>query len=247
MKPPRVFISYSHDSADHKRWVLNLATTLRQRGIDAVLDQWDLKPGDDLPHFMEMEVAECDFVIMVCTERYVEKANSGEGGVGYEKMIITAGFLKQIDSNKVIPIIRQKVGPMLPTFLRSKVYIDFSRDEDEEYSLDELLRTLLDAPLFEKSGIGTNPFRPLDESAPDRVSDGLKEVMKALARAFEKSGDEYIFLKIVLNYTNMHRLTFDRYLKEAVSKGLVERDVMGRCHVTSDGIEYLIAHGIIDA
>ena len=247
MKPPRVFISYSHDSADHKRWVLNFATTLRQRGVDAVLDQWDLKPGDDLPHFMEKELAECDYAIMVCTEPYVDKANAGEGGVGYEKMIMTAGLLKQIGGNKVIPIVRQQSDPRLPTFLGSKVYINFSRDEDEEYSLDELLRTLLNAPLFEKPDIGGNPFKPLNQSAPDRVSDGLKQVMKALASAFSKSGDEYIFLKIILNHTDMHRLTFDRYLKEAVSKGLVKRDAMGRCHVTTDGIEYLVTHGIIDA
>ena len=49
MIPPKVFISYSHDSADHKEWVLDFATTLRNRGVDAILDQWDLKPGDDLP------------------------------------------------------------------------------------------------------------------------------------------------------------------------------------------------------
>ena len=49
MIPPKVFISYSHDSAEHKQWVLEFATTLRNRGVDAILDQWDLKPGDDLP------------------------------------------------------------------------------------------------------------------------------------------------------------------------------------------------------
>jgi hypothetical protein len=247
MKPPRVFISYSHDSADYKRWVLNFATTLRQRGVDAVLDQWDLKPGDDLPHFMETELAQCEYAIMICTERYVDKANSGEGGGGYEKMIMTAGLLKRIGSNKVIPIVRQQSTPRLPTFLGSKVYINFSRDEDEEYSLDELLRTLLDAPLFEKPEIGSSPFKPLRQSAPDRVSDGLKEVMKALALAFEKSDDEYMFLKFILNKTDMHRLTFDRYLNEAVNRGLVDRDILDRCHVTPDGIEYLIAHGIISA
>lgn len=247
MKPPRVFISYSHDSADHKRWVLNFATTLRQRGVDAVLDQWDLKPGDDLPHFMETELAECDFAIMVCTEPYVDKANAGQGGVGYEKMIMTAGLLNQIGGNKVIPVVRQQSEPRLPTFLGSKVYINFSRDEDEEYSLDELLRALLNAPLFEKPEIGSNPFKSLDQSAPDRVSDGLKKVMKALASAFEKSGDEYLFLKIILNHTDMHRLTFDRYLNEALGKGLVRRDAVGRCHVTADGVEYLVSHGIIDA
>ena len=98
MNPPRVFISYSHDSASHKEWVLNFATTLRNRGIDAVLDQWDLKPGDDIPHFMETELSRSDFVIMVCTESYVEKANAGQGGVGYEKMIMTSSLLKKIDN-----------------------------------------------------------------------------------------------------------------------------------------------------
>lgn len=107
MNPPRVFISYSHDTAEHKEWVLDFATTLRNRGVDAVLDQWDLKPGDDLPHFMETQLEVADYVLMVCTEKYVEKANTGEGGVGYEKMIMTSSLLKKIDSSKVIPIIRQ--------------------------------------------------------------------------------------------------------------------------------------------
>lgn len=46
-----------------------------------MLDQWELGPGDDLPHFMESNLAAADRVIMTCTERYVEKANSGSGGV----------------------------------------------------------------------------------------------------------------------------------------------------------------------
>lgn len=53
MDVPKVFISYSHDSIKHKQWVLNLATRLRNNGIDAILDQFELKPGDDIPHFME--------------------------------------------------------------------------------------------------------------------------------------------------------------------------------------------------
>jgi hypothetical protein len=80
VNPPRVFISYSHDSAQHKKWVLEFATTLRNRGVDAVLDQWDLQPGDDLPHFMETQLFSADFVLIICTSQYVEKANTGEGG-----------------------------------------------------------------------------------------------------------------------------------------------------------------------
>lgn len=247
MKPPRVFISYSHDSAVHKEWVLNFATTLRNRGIDAVLDQWNLKPGDDLPHFMETELTRSDFAIMVCTERYIEKANAGEGGVGYEKMIITSSLLRKINSNIVIPIVRHSSNEKLPTFLGSKLYIDFSNDEDVEYSLDELLRTLLDAPLFEKPEIGSNPFKPLNESKPDRTSDGVKETMMAIAEAFDNSTNELIYLKDMLKQNDMHRLTFDKYLSQVINDELVTKDRIDRYKVTDKGIEYLISHGIIKA
>ena len=37
---PRVFLSYSHDSAKHAARVLDLANTLRRDGIDAILDRY---------------------------------------------------------------------------------------------------------------------------------------------------------------------------------------------------------------
>lgn len=247
MTIPRVFISYSHDSAQHKSWVLDFATTLRNRGIDAVLDQWDLKPGDDLPHFMETELSKCDFAVMVCTETYVKKANAGEGGVGYEKMIMTSSLLKKIDSNKVIPIIRQTGNSLRPTFLNSKLYIDFSSDSEVEYSLDELLRVLLDAPLYEKPEIGTNPFKPLQNSKPDRTADGVKEVMKAFASAFEKLTREYVTMNDLVPRINIHRLTFDKYLRQAMEDGLIYEKLPNLYCVSDLGFEYLTAHNIIQA
>ena len=47
--PPRVFVSYSHDTEPHKDWVLQLATRLVANGVDVILDQWDLTLGGDLP------------------------------------------------------------------------------------------------------------------------------------------------------------------------------------------------------
>lgn len=61
--PSRVFVSYLHDSAPHKEWVLDLASTLRKKGVDVALDQWDLKPGNNLPHFMETELIKADQII----------------------------------------------------------------------------------------------------------------------------------------------------------------------------------------
>lgn len=247
MVPPRVFVSYSHDSAEHKSWVLDFATTLRNRGIDAVLDQWDLRPGDDLPHFMETELAKCDFVIIVCSDAYVEKANAGEGGVGYEKMIVTASLLTKIDSNKIIPVIRQSSSTILPTFLQAKLYINFSNDSEVEYSLDELIRVLLDAPLYEKPEIGANPFSPLQGSKPDRTADGLKAAMTAIAAAFENSPYDQLKISAINNYTDMHRLKLERYLSQAEAEGLVESNLIGQYSVTNDGFDYLVNHGVLDA
>jgi hypothetical protein len=247
MNIPRVFISYSHDSAKHKSWVLDFATTLRNRGVDAVLDQWDLKPGDDLPHFMETELSKCDYVVMVCTETYVQKANAGEGGVGYEKMIMTSSLLKRIDNNKVIPIIRQTGNSLRPTFLNSKIYIDFSNDKDVEYSLDELLRVLLNAPLYEKPEIGKNPFKPLENSKPDRTADGVKEVMKAFASAFEKQTRDYVTMNDLMPRTNLHRLTFDKYLNQAMEEGMIYEKLSGWYCVSESGFDYMVAHNIIEA
>jgi len=246
MKPPRVFISYSHDSAKHKKWVLDFATTLRNRGVDAVLDQWDLRPGDDLPHFMETQLEAADYVVMVCSEKYVEKANVGEGGVGYEKMILTSSYLSKIDNSKVIPIIRQSGTDKRPTFLKSKLYINFSNDADLEYSLDDLLRVLLNSPLYEKPPIGTNSFKPLEGARPDRVSDGVKEVMKAVTKCYEGSSKKYIPFHCIVKSVSMHRLTLDRYLKNAVDQGLINWYGNTALIISQDGIDYLVSHGVID-
>jgi hypothetical protein len=106
---PRVFFSYSHDSDTHKDWVLALATRLVANGVDVLLDQWDLTLGSDLPRFMESGLTTADRVVSICTEPYVEKANSGKGGVGYEKMILTAQLMKNIASDRIIEGVRNFV------------------------------------------------------------------------------------------------------------------------------------------
>lgn len=54
MTNPKVFISYAWESEALKDWVRNLAIELRNKGVDAKLDQWEVVPGDQLPHFMEI-------------------------------------------------------------------------------------------------------------------------------------------------------------------------------------------------
>jgi len=48
--PVKVFISYSHDSAEHSARVLALADKLREMGVDVELDRYHVRPPKGWPH-----------------------------------------------------------------------------------------------------------------------------------------------------------------------------------------------------
>lgn len=161
--PPRIFISYSHDSQAHKDWVLKLATRLVANGIDVVLDQWDLTLGSDLPRFMESGLTSVERVIAICSDNYTQKANAGQGGVGYEKMILTAQLMEQITGDRIVPVIRDNSSQTpLPIFLGARVFVDFRDDLMYESKYAELLRDLHGQQIKPRPPLGNNPF----DSAP---------------------------------------------------------------------------------
>jgi len=247
MKPPRVFISYSHDSQVHKEWVLNFASRLRQSGIDAILDLWELQPGDDLPAFMERNLASADRILMICTDSYVDKANNGTGGVGYEKMIITAGLIQNIDSNKVIPIIRQAGTRQVPTFLRTKLFLDFSREDQFEFNFDELVRSLHDAPLFVKPPIGGRPTFQTPPP-PRKTLDPILIVMKIAVQEYEsdtsKSYLAYNMLAYKAQKSGISRLYFDAILGDIISRKLLKQDEHGFYYLTDIGRKYAFENNL---
>jgi hypothetical protein len=174
--PPKVFVSYSHDSDLHKNWVLTLATRLVANGVNVLLDQWDLTLGSDLPRFIEAGLTAADRVLAICTSQYVEKADAGKGGVGYEKMILTAQLMQNIAADRIIPVIRANtLAQPVPTFLLSRVYIDFRDDLAYEAKYAELLRDVHGQGVKPRPPLGANPFlsaptptAPLISFGPER-------------------------------------------------------------------------------
>ena len=71
--PPKVFISYSHDSPEHEQRVLELANRLRRDGIDCTIDQYVVVPLEGWPRWMDKQIRDSDFVVMVCTETYYQR------------------------------------------------------------------------------------------------------------------------------------------------------------------------------
>jgi hypothetical protein len=146
MKTPTSFISYAWESEHLKTWVKSLATKLRENGIDAKLDLWEVLPGDQLSHFMEKSVRENDYVLIICTPKYKNKSEERIGGVGYEGDIMTAEVLQNSNHRKFIPILKSGTKEnALPTWLKGKYFVDLSSDEHFANNFDDLLTTLFNA------------------------------------------------------------------------------------------------------
>jgi hypothetical protein len=91
---PKVFISYSHDSHEHRDRVLILSDRLRADGIDCHIDQYEVSPPEGWPRWMVNQIEDADFVLVVCTENYERrfrgKEEPGKGlGAQWEGAIIT--------------------------------------------------------------------------------------------------------------------------------------------------------------
>ena len=142
----RVFVSYSHTFPEHKIWVELLGTFLREHGIDARLDIWNLRHGMDLPQFMTNELTLAERVILISDERYAEKADGRVGGVGWETMIVQGDIATQApDSSKYLVIVRSKdIEVGLPRYLKTKFVIHWPEDISDEMNRQILLRELYD-------------------------------------------------------------------------------------------------------
>lgn len=133
---PTVFISYSWDNEEHKKWVLDLATKLREGGIEVVLDQWHLELGARVPEFMERAVRDSDCVLVICTEAYRRRFDNRTGGAGYEGHIITGEIIREVGSNKFIPILRRgNWESAVPTALAGVRGVDLRQDSAAECQL----------------------------------------------------------------------------------------------------------------
>lgn len=161
-KPPRVLLSYSWDSEEHKAWVRNFAERLRFNGINAILDQWHVKPGESLTQFMEAEIVKCSKVLIICTPEYYRKSLSREGGVGYEQQIISGHIVSGENRCKFIPIVREggfTVGAdcSIPPHFTGIYAIDLRSDDVSTKELEVVLRAIFGEQEHTPPEIGNKP------------------------------------------------------------------------------------------
>jgi hypothetical protein len=54
---------------------------------------------------------------------------------------MTSDYMQNINTKKVIPLIRQEGTNDVPEFLKSRLHINFSREDEFEVQFDNLLRS----------------------------------------------------------------------------------------------------------
>ena len=148
MNKTKVFISYSWDSEAHKNWVQKLADALEELNeLHVIWDGYDLDALTDKNKYMESGIYDSDYVIVIATEKYKEKADNRSGGVGIETYLASAvhwdGLQKQ-DKTKVIVALREPDS--VPNYLRGHLYFDFTNDGMYNESEANLLRCFRRAP-----------------------------------------------------------------------------------------------------
>src|SRR5271166_2767753 len=174
-QPPRVFISYSHDSPQHAEQVLELAERLRKDGTDAQIDQYvSGTPPEGWRRWMHTQVEQANRVLLIFTETYQRRFEAGEEegkglGATFEGVIVTQRLYDDETEGgnaKFRPVVfRQEDERFIPSELRR--FNRYRVDTPEHYQ--NLLRWLYTAPSIVAPTVGQKPDLP-PEPVPELFS-----------------------------------------------------------------------------
>ena len=189
-RTPRVFISYSHDSAEHCDRVLMLAQQLRRDGIYGELDQFHQDELLHWPRWREerLRPENSEWVLCICTPEYKHRvegrvaADVGKG-VFWEGTLIYNYLYDDKGNRRCIPVFLDgNPGSDIPAILNG-----YTRFQISAFSLDDpqsgyakLYRLLTGQSTAQKAGLGElHKLQAL--SSRERVTDFTDLINQILA------------------------------------------------------------------
>lgn len=155
---PKVFISYCHESTYHQDKILALAKTLLQDGIDVIFDQYvDGTPDVGWPRWMDKNIRNADYVLMICTELYYKRVMGDEElgiglGVKWEGNLIYQHIYDNDSCNKkFLPcLLDGGHDNYIPTPLRGSTRYLI----ETEAGYESLYRYITGQPIIERPNLG---------------------------------------------------------------------------------------------
>jgi len=128
----RVFIS--HAKEDKEKFVRDFATKLRERGIDAWFDEWEIGPGDSIVQkIFEEGIRKADTVIVVVSAVSVQKP--------WVRVELNTSVIKRIEGKiKLIPVIIDE-SP-IPEALTDILHVRIMDVNNYRIELDQIVGAL---------------------------------------------------------------------------------------------------------
>ena len=175
---PSVFISYSWDSEEHENWVALLAAKLRENGVDATIDKFETQSKTvNLNRMMVEKIKNSDNILLILTENYAKKADTFQGGVGYETNLLIR-YIKD-NPDKIILIMRHKgdYRKAVPFYLEGFHFIDFSHDDQFDIKFDELLHRIYQVDVIDVPKVGAKPKLESKKIIYDRAVNEIANII----------------------------------------------------------------------
>ena len=141
-------IFLSHNSKD-KPFVRKLANDLRRQGFYVWVDEAEIKLGDSLIEKIREGLDRVEYVGVVLSQNSINSE--------WVKKEIDIAMNQEIEGKrvKVLPIMLEKVDP--PSFLKGKLYADFTSDDQYANGLEMIVARLSESPILEhKSGLSNS-------------------------------------------------------------------------------------------
>lgn len=132
MVAPKVFVSHTWE--DKARFVLEFATRLRERGIDAWLDQWEIQPGDSLVQkIFDEGLHGAAAVIIVLSSNSVNKP--------WVREEIDASFVQKLTKQtRLIPVIIDECD--VPAPVQHLLWVKIGKMDAYNTELDRIVNAI---------------------------------------------------------------------------------------------------------
>lgn len=165
---PQVFVSYTHDTDDHKALVLEFGTFLRAHGIDAELDQWFTNQRRDWYAWMLNLARQADFIIVVASPVY-RRVGDGDIQPHENRGAQSEAFLfrellhsdRETWVRKLLPVVLPGYTlDHIPLFLQPYTADHYLVAEFTETAAVDLLRVLTGQPEHRRPPLGPTPALP---------------------------------------------------------------------------------------
>jgi DNA-binding MarR family transcriptional regulator len=116
---PKVFVCHAH--ADRAK-AESVATALREQGVDAWLDKWEIQPGDSLiQKIFEEGLRDCKVFLIMLSNASVQSA--------WVREELDIAIIRRIEgATRVIPVLLEQCE--VPIALRSMLWLDMTANQD---------------------------------------------------------------------------------------------------------------------